>query len=608
MRHDGRVALTLITGPANCGKARAVLDAVRAHAAHAREPLLVVPTAADANHYRRELAQEGLVFGTRVVRFSELIDTIAAATASVPPALGPVARERIVAVVAQRAPLRALREVSTTAGFVSGLTALVAQLGAQRVTPARWAGALRAWATEDPGVVDWASDLRVLYDGYERALSRVGRPDAERRAAGALDALAREPAGWRNRPVCFYGFDDLTTLQLEAIDTLARIVDAPVTVSLAYEAGRVAFAGRGGAFQTLRPLAAEPIALPARDEHYAAGARAALHRLERGLFEPDPPPVADPAEAIGLAEAGGERAELELVAGEIAALLDEGVPAGEIAIVSHADAELLDEVLTAYGIPHTHQRRVPFASTGVGRGLLALLRCALTDAEAADLLAWLRAPGVLERPQLADRLEAQLLARGITGADAARTLWEADNWPLHALARVRESEHRGAALLIGVVAGEMARLLAAPVRRIAHVMAAGEQDEARAVVAAGAALDELAGLAASAPDLGVDGAALVALIAQLHFTAGEAPRDRRGGGGGRAGAARTARAACCSSAACRRARCPSPAPAQPVLSAQQRDALARASGLVLEAREDQLAAERYLFYATVSRPAAAACT
>jgi hypothetical protein len=48
------VPLTLITGPANSEKAGAVLDSYRS--AIAREPILVVPTRADVEHYRRELA------------------------------------------------------------------------------------------------------------------------------------------------------------------------------------------------------------------------------------------------------------------------------------------------------------------------------------------------------------------------------------------------------------------------------------------------------------------------------------------------------------------------------------------------------------------------
>ena len=48
--------ITLITGPANAGKAELILDGVRRHVAHGEEPLLVVPTGADAEHYLRELA------------------------------------------------------------------------------------------------------------------------------------------------------------------------------------------------------------------------------------------------------------------------------------------------------------------------------------------------------------------------------------------------------------------------------------------------------------------------------------------------------------------------------------------------------------------------
>jgi len=62
------VPLTLVSGPANAEKAGYVLAAYRAVLED--EPLLVVPTFADADHYRRELAGAGAVFGVRVVTFS----------------------------------------------------------------------------------------------------------------------------------------------------------------------------------------------------------------------------------------------------------------------------------------------------------------------------------------------------------------------------------------------------------------------------------------------------------------------------------------------------------------------------------------------------------
>ncbi len=96
-------------------------------------------------------------------------------------------------------------------------------------------------------------------------------------------------------------------------------------------------------------------------------------------------------------------------------LLREGTPAGDVAVVFRDPepyASLLEQVFGAYGIPYSIDRSLPLGHTSVGRGLLALLRCALLDGTADDLLAWLRTPGKLDQPQLADRLEADVRAYG----------------------------------------------------------------------------------------------------------------------------------------------------------------------------------------------------
>ena len=61
--------LTLVLGPANSAKAGEVLGAFAA--ASDRGAILVVPTAADADHYARELAHGGAVLGS-VLTFSGL--------------------------------------------------------------------------------------------------------------------------------------------------------------------------------------------------------------------------------------------------------------------------------------------------------------------------------------------------------------------------------------------------------------------------------------------------------------------------------------------------------------------------------------------------------
>ncbi len=72
-----RVALKLVIGPANAEKAGVLLDGYRASLRAGHEPLLVVPTAADVDHYRRELAGSGAVFGVEVMRFAWLMRAIA---------------------------------------------------------------------------------------------------------------------------------------------------------------------------------------------------------------------------------------------------------------------------------------------------------------------------------------------------------------------------------------------------------------------------------------------------------------------------------------------------------------------------------------------------
>ena len=62
--------ITLITGPANAGKAGVVMDALTAHRARGERPLLVVPTHADVERYRLELAEHDLALQGALARAS----------------------------------------------------------------------------------------------------------------------------------------------------------------------------------------------------------------------------------------------------------------------------------------------------------------------------------------------------------------------------------------------------------------------------------------------------------------------------------------------------------------------------------------------------------
>jgi ATP-dependent helicase/DNAse subunit B len=613
------VPIALVTGPANAGKAHAVLEAVRAHVAHGEDPLLVVPTEADQTRYRRELAEGGLALGARVERFEGLLAELIARAGDVcrpaRPPLGPLARERVLARLADARP-----------GMASELARFVADLETQRVTPARLRGALRAWRTagagpsgegpsgegpsgEGPnrgqanGEQATLERLCGVFERYQEALAKMRRADHELLVTRALDELRRKPARWGSTPVLLYGFDDLTELQLDAIETLGGVVGARVTVSLAYEPGRVAFAGRAATFQRLAPLADAHTELPPRAEYYAPGSREALHHLERSLLNDEATRV-EPGAAVRLLEGGTPRAELELVAGEVRALLDAGVQAGEIAIVHRSPetiAGLIGEVLEDFDIPHALRRRVMFAHTAIGRALLGLLRCAVGDGELGDLLAWLGAPGVLEHPELADRLEASARRQGALDGVRARAMWEAEHWPLDRIDRVGEAAADGTPALAEALAVELHRLFCAPRSAVAAVLGEDELDEARALVGARRTLEELRELARLAPELAPIPTELIDILERLELMGGERPEASRVAVVDPL-SLRARRVRMVFACGLQEGVFPAAATPHPLLGEEDRRNLAHASGLALRGEPDALAAERYLLYALASRP------
>ncbi|HEY7836350.1 MAG TPA: PD-(D/E)XK nuclease family protein [Solirubrobacteraceae bacterium] len=594
------MSITLVTGPANSGKAEVVMDAVRRHLAHGAEPLLVVPTATDVEYYLRELAGAQAATGVRVARFSSLLDEMVRRAGVRAPVLGPLARERLLGAVAGE-------PAGAQPGFVRALGELFSELVLARVTPARLSAALEA--SFGDGAAALGFDLAGAYAGYHRRLERIGTIDEQQRAMRTLDALRERPALWGSVPVLFYGFDDLTRLQLDAIETLGRLVDAPVTVSLAYEAGRIAFAGRADTFQTLSPLAQEHRTMPPREDHYAAHSRTALAHLERSLFETGAGRV-PPGTAVGLFQGGGERAELELIAARAAALLREGWDAEQIAVVMRNPSRssgLAAEVFAAAGVPIAMPVKRPFADTSVGRALVGLLRCVpgpdgIAPGTPADLLAWLRAPGRLTRPELADSLEQDVRRLGLTRVEQARAQWEERLFALDAIDRLAEAQRRGPATLADQATRELLRLFTAPRRGKAALLDAGEMDEARALAGGRSALSELRELARVAADAAPGSAGeLATVLARVEVNSGELP------GPGLVSVIdplqlRARRVRALFLAGMQEGVFPLRARPHPLLADSQRARLAEGAGLMLGEHSEVLAAERYLLYALLSRP------
>jgi ADDB, N-terminal len=539
------MTLTLITGPANSAKAGEVFAAYAA--ASRRGAVLVVPTARDVRHYERELAAAGgerppVVLGS-VLTFDGLVARIAERAGYAGRRLSALQRGQLLRSLVERLRRDGLDALGSSArgpGFALAAGELIAELQRSLITPQRFTQALRGWAAQDVRRAGFTHDLGRIYSGYARELDALGRVDRELFAWRALDALRADPQSWaRPTPdaVFIYGFDDLTPLERDAVETLTRIPGVEVTVSLTYEPGRTALRARAESLEELRPLAGEVRELPASDAHYAPGARDALHRLERDLFQdtaPETHPSAAPAagadEVVTLLEAGGARAEAELVASEILALATAGMELAQIVVVHRSPASsagLFARVLGGYGIPLAAARSIELRHTPLGRALLGAARCAWLGGEAApaDLLAYLRAPGLLQRRDVADALEAEIRQVPLTTVAAAR---EALGWELgelDSLALAGRSDGSGAgdpALSLPLAPGAASelrrlaqRLLVAPHRGAAAQLDGDEELDARACATLVRGLEELDELAAGGRRLRLSAAEMLELIGSL---------------------------------------------------------------------------------------------
>jgi hypothetical protein len=152
-----------------------------------------------------------------------------------------------------------------------------------------------------------------------------------------------------------------------------------------------------------------------------------------------------------------------------------------------------------------------------------------------------------------------------------------------------------------VLSGELAARFAAPYARQAAILDGAQAADARVLGAGRRALGDLADLAAADPALAPEPAELARLLEELDVGLRDEPR---------AGAVavsdplslRARRVRALVLCGMQENRFPRPTRPEPFLGDAERRELAAASGLVLRRHEDTIDAERYLLYATVSRP------
>jgi ATP-dependent helicase/DNAse subunit B len=578
----GAMSLSLIVGPPNSGKAGEIL--ARLKLALDRDPVLIVPTLDDADRFERELCEGSgngdAVLGVSIRTFERLFEDVAQATGTpLPPLLSDEQRLYAVRLATRRANPRILARSATRPGFARALASLLDEAQAACIDPA----SLAISAAEVSPESAYLREVAALYRAYAETRNALGYGDDHVAAARATAALRTRPDAWSMRPVLVYGFDDLTVEQLELLSALAEASE--VTVSVAYE-DRDAFAARAHLHQELRERGGESKA-PLEPNPVNTESQT-LFGLERWFLRERTDRI-EPDEGLVRMEAAGERGQAEQIGGEIARLLAGGAKPDEVAVVLRSPdrhGPLYESVLAGFGIPVAVEARVPATRTAVGRGLVALLRGALTSQRAGDVLAFVRTPGVAN-PNDADWLERAIRRRGLRSAAEALEAWNGRRlFEFEELARPRPPGE-----LLAVIASLARRIGERPHERQAPLAGGEERLGLRAAAVVAEAVEALAEM----PDIEDPAREALATLEALEVPLWRGPTE----GHVRVTSpyrVRARRLAYLFVASLQEGEFPRHDDGEPFLSDEQRGAL----GLPPRAKTDD--EERYLFHVCLSRP------
>ena len=564
--------LRLLAGPANAGKVALLLE--RYLAALGSDPILIVPNRPDVDRAERELlTQAGALVGGSIGTFDDVFERIARGNGAHKRVVTPAQRTLLLRRVVAGAQNRSAR----FSGFADSLGSTVSELESALLEPSELDG-----------------ELAELYAAYRAELDRLDLWDRELERRHAAERAAGDLSAWEPRPVFAYGFEDLTGAEWALLEALAARAD--VTVSLPYEPGRDAFASLSRTAEDLSRLA------DGRIEELPPSAEArtpVLAHVERFLFGVDLPERSPELDgSLRFLEGAGIRGTLELVADEILALLREGTPPEEIAIVCPSLERwraALDTAFATLGVPYSLEGRLRLGQTPFGQALLSLLRYAWQAGERRDLFSFLRSPYSGLTRAHADFLEGRLRGRGVVEpARVEEEIQKLRGQPLPHLDTVRNAEDPLAA--VRALAKAMARaaygLEAPPVHEAARLDLRAHETAAKLVkelegwreLGGEATRDEVVALLADAP-VRLGGAGEAGRVAVLDLLR-----------------ARTRRFEVVFVVGLEEGSLPRRSQGSPFLDEERKAELERTSRSGRLLRTDPVSRDRYLFYTACTRP------
>lgn len=395
--------ITVVAGPARCGKTRRLLSAYRQ--VLASEPpgpaLWLGPAYRTVAAVRQQLLVGGLPgclspncltfdqFARRVLERSDLPGRAISQSQS-----RQVLRD-IVARSTRQGTLRYFAPIADKPGFLDLLAGFVQELKRLEIWPEEFAQACGRRAREKE------RELGQLYAEYQRVLTEHGLYDAQGRfwaARGVLREGDFRPFD-SLRHVFVDGFTDLTRTEHEMLELLASRAQS-LTISLPWEEGTQRQELFARTVKTLDELKRRHRTLKVESMAARAGSWLAQSHVERHLFaNPRAVVAADDTTGIEILACAGAPQEIEVLAARIKQLLVEGdaasggpVPAGDI-LVAFRSLEGIDdvvrEIFTQFGIPFSVGVTPPLARSAVVQAAVGWLRLHAGDWPFRSLLAML---------------------------------------------------------------------------------------------------------------------------------------------------------------------------------------------------------------------------
>jgi PD-(D/E)XK nuclease superfamily len=386
------MGLSLVVGPARAGKVALLLE--RFLDLLDGDPWLVVPNRVEVDRVERDLVRRhpALLAGT-IGTFDDLFEQIAGDD-------GPIVASEPQRALAVRHALAGLElddlsESAATAGFADTLLQTIGELDSGLV---------------DPHMV--GGDLTRLVSAYREELEGMGLRDRNGLRRDAVDRLRGDLGAWSGQPVLAYGFEDLTGAEWALLEALSARTE--VTVSIPYEAGRIAFSALERTVGELAELARGDVEQLPRTT--AGVVPAPLSHLEQALFSDEPEPGPSLDGSIRFLEGAGTRGTVELLASDVAALARGGTAAERIAIVCESVDRWrapLEAALAQLRVPFAVEHGRRLGDTALGGALLSLLRYEWLSGGRPELFAFLRSPfSGLERRSV-DYVEGRLRGRAV---------------------------------------------------------------------------------------------------------------------------------------------------------------------------------------------------